>query len=138
MVMVVPSPPSPLTQPVHKQSQLASDVDDMTSAGTALAISCTQSGSSSSSSFQMMPMSPPYLDPHITHLERDMANMHQSLEDLHGMVQDMVATQKAGFERLTAQACPPNLPKTSSSTLARVQLPPQPFSKVPVIGLQRR
>ncbi|KZT25775.1 hypothetical protein NEOLEDRAFT_1178226 [Neolentinus lepideus HHB14362 ss-1] len=115
-VTVVPSPPLPLVQPVRKRSHLASDVDDTTSAGTALAISCTQSGSSSSSSFRMTPMSPPYLDPCITHLERDMANLHQSLKDLHGMVQDMAVTQKAG---------------ASASTSARVQLPPQPLYKVP-------
>ncbi|KZT30260.1 hypothetical protein NEOLEDRAFT_1174560, partial [Neolentinus lepideus HHB14362 ss-1] len=84
-VTVVPSPPSPLVRPVCKRSRLASDVDDTTSAGTAPAISRTQSGSSSSSDFWMTPMSPPYLNPHITHLERDMANMHRSLEDLHGM-----------------------------------------------------
>ncbi|KZT21341.1 hypothetical protein NEOLEDRAFT_1181821 [Neolentinus lepideus HHB14362 ss-1] len=64
----------------------------------------------------MTPMSPPYLDPRITHLERDMANMHWSLEDLHGMVQDMAVTQKAG---------------ASASSSARVQPPPQPLYKVP-------
>ncbi|KZT24750.1 hypothetical protein NEOLEDRAFT_1179112 [Neolentinus lepideus HHB14362 ss-1] len=130
-VTVVPSLPSPLVRPVRKRSHLASDVDDMTSAGTVPAISHTQSGSSSSSGFRMTPMSPPYLDPRITHLERDMANMHQSLEDLHGMVQDMAATQKAGFERLTAQGRPPNLPRASASTSARVQQPPQTLYKVP-------
>ncbi|KZT27350.1 hypothetical protein NEOLEDRAFT_1176777 [Neolentinus lepideus HHB14362 ss-1] len=131
MVTVVPSPPLPLVQPVCKRSQLASDADDTTSAGTAPAISRMQSGSSSSSGFQMMPMSPPYLDPRITHLERDMANMHRSLEDLHGMVQDMAATQKAGFERLMAQGRPPNLPRASASTSARVQPPLQALYKAP-------
>ncbi|KZT22333.1 hypothetical protein NEOLEDRAFT_1181059 [Neolentinus lepideus HHB14362 ss-1] len=130
-VTVVPSPLSPLVRPVRKRSRLASDVDDTTSAGTAPAISRTQSGSSSSSGFQMTPMSPPYLDPRITHLERDMANLHRSLEDLHGMVQDMAATQKAGFERLTVQGRPPNLPRASASTSARAQLPLQTLYKAP-------
>ncbi|KZT28370.1 hypothetical protein NEOLEDRAFT_1176097 [Neolentinus lepideus HHB14362 ss-1] len=68
-------------------------------------------------------MSPPYLDPRIMHLECDMANMHWLLEDLHGMVQDIAATQKAGFERLT----PPPQPfykalaqPTASGSIAKV------------------
>ncbi|KZT27235.1 hypothetical protein NEOLEDRAFT_1177008 [Neolentinus lepideus HHB14362 ss-1] len=43
----------------------------------------------------------------------------------------MAVTQKVGFERLTAQAWPPNLPRASTLTSVRVQPPLQPSNKVP-------